>query len=462
MKALDLQEILDVIGGKVIFGNEEFIVKRVRKKPKAFTKGTLYFHFGKKNEIYQHNQGKQSFVVVSEELLDAQKLGDGVTLVQVKNIKKSYNDFLDYYRSLFNIPVVGVTGTAGKTTTKEMLTHILSIDRKVQATKRSYNATSINDKYLLGIDDKTEAAVIEMGVAYPGNLQTTGSLFKPQVGIITNIGIAHIEGCKSFKTYFNEKAHMLKILSNNGKLILNGDDENIKLIDLSPFKGTVLFFGQGESCNYRASNIMYSDNGMKFQLNYGGDTYHAFVPGLGHHTVYNALAVIAAAHSLGLEIDEILDRLKSYKHLERHNIAHIGLNRALIINDTWNSNPTSAYAALKVLQEVGKDKKTIAILGKLQRLGTQEKAEYLKMGEYMAKSGIDVLVTVGEDAKLMGQVAIDKGMDSSRVYFASSAQELEDMASQVLSENTVVLLKMSLDKMHLPYHKAVKKICNSS
>jgi UDP-N-acetylmuramoyl-tripeptide--D-alanyl-D-alanine ligase len=460
LKNLELRNIIQVIGGKFIFGDQEFIVKSVRKRPTALKEGTLYFHFHKKNQITpQFNKTKSPIVMVSEQIFDVDKLGSSITLVKVNNIEESYKKFLNYYRSLFSIPVVGVTGTAGKTTTKEMLTYILSIDRKVQSTKRSFNAIVLNDKYLLGIDDETGAAVIEMGVSHPGNLKNTGGLFKPQIGIITNIGIAHIEGCKKFETYLKEKAQMLKVLPPHGTLILNGDDDNIKLIDLSPFKGTVLYFGQGESCHYRACNIQYCDRGIGFELHYGGNTYSAVVAGLGYHNVYNALGAIAAAHSLGLEIGVILDRLRSFRHLERHNTIYTGLNQAIVIDDTWNSNPTSAYAALKVLEEIAEGKKTIAFIGKLQRLGTQEKAEYLKMGEYIAKSGIDMLITVEKDAKLMGQVALGMGMDSSKVYFVNSAQELEEIASQVLNENTIALFKMSLDKMNISYSKAVKRIC---
>ncbi|SDK72998.1 Mur ligase family protein [Natronincola ferrireducens] len=460
MKTLVLGDILKAIEGELIFGDEKFIIKSVKKRPKVFKKGTLYFHFHKRHPITsEFNLNKQSIVIVSEQTFDDEELGNTGMLVKVENIKESYEKFLDYYRSLFNIPVVGITGTAGKTTTKEMLTHILSIDRKVQSTKRSLNAVALNDQYLLGIDDETEAAVIEMGVSYPGNLRNTGKIFKPQIGIITNIGIAHLEGCKTFEAYLQAKAEMLQALSYGGKLILNADDDNIKLIDLSSFQGDVIYFGQGAACHYRACNIQYCDRGLEFQLHCEDDTYSAFISGLGYHNVYNALAAIAAAHSLGIEIQVILNRLRSFKHLERHNTIYTGLHEATIIDDTWNSNPTSAYAALKVLKEIANGKRTIAILGKLQRLGKQEEAEYVKMGEYLAMSGIDILITVEKEAELMGQVALEKGMDISNVLFAYSAEEVEKILSYLLNKNTIALFKMSLDKMNPSYRKLLQKIC---
>jgi UDP-N-acetylmuramoyl-tripeptide--D-alanyl-D-alanine ligase len=460
VKVLELQDILKAIGGEIISGNEKYKISSVRKRPIGIRPGTIYFHLHKENNIFpRFNQYKMPIVIVSDQIFDTEKLGKNVTLVKVKNIKGSYMDFLHYYRSLFDIPIVCITGTAGKTTTKEMLTYILSRDMKVQSTKRSLNSIARNGKYLLGIDDRTQAAVIEMGLSHPGNITYTGVLFKPQIGIMTNIGIAHIEGCKKFETYFNEKSQMLRVLPPNGTLILNGDDDNIKKIDLSPFKGTVLYFGQREGCHYRFSNIEYCNKGLKFQLNLGGDIYGVEVAGLGHHNVYNALGAIAAAHSLGLAIDVIIERLRRFKHLERHNTMYTGRNGADVIDDTWNSNPTSAYAGLKVLQEKTEGRTAIAILGKLQRLGSQEKAEYLKMGEYIAKSGIDILVTVGTNAELMGKTAIEKGMDPSKVYFTYSAQELEKVVSPLLNKSTIALFKMSLDKMHPSYRKVVKAIC---
>lgn len=162
---------------------------------------------------------------------------------------------------------------------------------------------------------------------------------------------------------------------------------------------------------------------------------------------------------MGLEIDVTLNRLENFEPLKRHNTQYVGINQSVVIDDTWNSTPTSVYAALKVLQEISNGKKPIAFIGKLQRLGIQEKAEYLKLGKYIAESQIDTLITIGKDAELIGKTAINEGMDRSKVFFVYSAEELEKMASMVLNENTISLLKMSLDKMDSSYRSAVRRIC---
>ena len=182
-------------------------------------------------------------------------------------MEEAYWKFIHYYRNLFQIPVIGVTGTCGKTTTKEMITQILEQDYNVDSTWMSMNSMSVNLRYLMRFDEDTEMAVYEMPVAYPGYLKVACQYFQPQIRILLNIGVHHLADCETPEVYMKAKAEITEGLDHEkGILILNGDDENIKkVVDVTPFKN-VIYFGKGEKAQFRAEKIQYGNKGMKFML----------------------------------------------------------------------------------------------------------------------------------------------------------------------------------------------------
>ncbi|EEG78871.1 Mur ligase family protein [Dethiobacter alkaliphilus] len=460
MKALPLKEILAVIDGEVIAGSSEFEIIDVKTSSPGLRNGTLFFHTKKGLTIDQNfNRYKKRVAIVTDKKIDLDQLNDNVTLITVDNSVNALASFTSYYRGLFTIPVVGITGTAGKTTTKEMLAHILRGEQNVQCTYKSMNGIVLNLKYLLGINEDTDVAVFEMGVSYPGNIRKSGAVFKPSIGMITNIGTAHLETCKTLERYIGAKGEMLEALDYKGQLLLNSDDENIKKIDLHPFKGQVYYFGQKSECAYRISQIEYAAEKMVFQLHVKGhSSKRVYVPGLGEQCVYNAAAAIAAAHLTGMDLSSCIERIGSFKQMERHVSVERGLNRATIIDDTWNSNPSSAYAALKVLQKIAENKKSVAVFGKLQRLGAKQHEEHVKLGARMKELGISCLITIGKDAQDIGDAAIQAGIAQANVFNVLSAEELQEKLLSITDENTVVLLKMSLDKMDQSYRRQIMTI----
>ncbi len=460
MKPLPLTDLLPVLNGKVVTGSRNFIVTDVKTKFKGLAPGTMVFDLNKKSLIYHNFKDyRKRIVIVTDKKAETGAYGDYVIVI-VKDVKKALSSFISYYRRLFSIPVIGVTGTAGKTTTKEMLAHIFRGDRKVQCTYKSMNGMALNLKYLLGINNETGAAVIEMALTHPGNVRTSGKYFKPQIGIITNIGTAHLETCGTLERYISAKSEMMEALDFRGTLLLNGDDDNIKKIDLSPYKGDVLYFGQSSGCEFLISNIQYKKKGMEFQLlNRVEET--VYVPGYGEHNIYNATAAIAAAHLTGVDLGMCIKRIRSFVQMERHLSVERGINGATIIDDTWNSNPTSAIAALNVLMKLAEGKKTIAVFHKLQRLGSKMYEEHRKLGQSIAENGIDLLITVGKEAKSIGEAAKRAGMDPNKIFNVLASAKLKKKLSLLADENSTILIKMSLGKMDSSYRSVLKELKSS-
>lgn len=454
---IDSNEIASNIEHLLIKNEHHFPIRRVVRKGKKITEQTLLFHSKRANVSLESINAFSDILIITNDLDVLGQIDNGMVMY-VADVRKAYWEFVDFYRGRFQLPVIGVTGTCGKTTVKEMLLHILREKYKVQGTFWSQNGTHLNLPYLLKLKKDTGAAVYEMGVAIPGNIRHSGRYFKPEIGIITNIGEAHLDGCRTLEKYIKAKGELLEVLPENGTLIINGDDENIKKLPISSFKGKVLTFGIKESADFQALNIRYDNGGMSFQLRHENNNYPIFIQEYGEHQIHNCLAAIAAAYVVGMSIEAAVDRVDKFKGLPRHTRIFNGPDGCTVIDDTWSCNPSSVRSALSVLKSFSREKKELFILGKMQRLGKQLYQQHKKIAEALIEmGGVDVLITVGAAAATTGKRAIELGMHPANVFFVETASELETLLEGLKREDAVMLFKMSLGKMPSSYGKVVQK-----
>lgn len=445
MKNLLLENLLPVLEGEIIKGGASQLIQNVASyDDHVITDHTLVF-IKKYRKSFPIPKNAKSIIIVTSQPNRLKGIQKDHTVVLVKEVKRAYFRFIHFYRNLFTLPVIGVTGTCGKTTTKEMISWILSEKQKVVKTIRSKNGLKRNLDYLLSMDETTESAVFEMGVSGPNQLLYSANYFQPKIGIITTIGTDHIEGFKSQEAYVKEKAGMVKAVR-NGTIILNRDDAIIKQLDLRSFKGNIMYYGTENTAHFRGHSISFNHEkaGMDFILSYQGNEYSCFIPGFGSHNVYNALAALAATSLVGVSLDDAIDRLKTFKHIERHLQFHEGVRGATIIDDTWNTNPTSIKAALEVLKETATGRKKIAIIGEIEELGEYSLREHEKVGELVIENEVDILITVGKQSKPICQKAVELGMDSSTVYTVDEKQALLKILNKEIDSNTTVLMKTSM------------------
>jgi UDP-N-acetylmuramoyl-tripeptide--D-alanyl-D-alanine ligase len=445
MKRLPLKIIIEIMNGEIEQGTDNLIIDDIVAGTKRVKQGTLLFdlHHGKYNQP-NINPKNGPYAIVTDKPANFVGLGENITIIRVTEIIDAYWQFVAFYRNLFNIPVIGVTGTCGKTTTKEMIKHILAGTYKVNSTYKSYNALFHNLGYLLDLDEDTQAAVYEMGVAFPGDLKTSCQYFKPQVGIITNIGVDHLQGLRTLDAYIKAKAELLEGMGFKGTLILNADDENIQKIDLHKFRGKVIYFGLGKQSHFKVSNITQEKDFLKFKLQYDDQTYHFSIPGHGEFNVFNTTAAITATHAIGFEIAEAGVRLASFQNVEKHFEFKNGINGSTIIDDTWSTNPTSVEAALKLLKSLSQGRKTIAVLGKMSLLGNQSTKYHYQTGEIVAALGIDQLIVIGDGADEIGLGALQKGMDQAKVNFCKESDATYEVLEKSLNQNSIMLVKTSM------------------
>ena len=388
MKPILTETLSTIVSGKITHGTSVGIQYGAYRLKQVKQKNTVLFI---EKRIMNWTELAQHFplVLVTEWHYGAHELPGEVTVIEVESSEEALWKFIRYYRNQFQLPIVAITGTSGKTTTKEMIKHITSHYKKITATQLSTNSRTAYFQYLLNIEQDTEAAIFETAVGAPGDLRRAGNYFKPTIGIVTNIGAHHLNYCKTLEGYIAAKGEMVEILDDSGTLIINADDENTKKIDLSQFNGKLIRVGKGLTNDFAASRMTYSAKGMQFTLHHKGQEHPVQVTGYGEHQVYNALAAIAAVVEMGLTIEQAASQLRTFRPLNKQLQLFEGLNSALILDDTWSITTTSLGAALNVLNELAGQKKRIAIIGTITDVGSWGRIIHKQAAEIIMEKGVD-------------------------------------------------------------------------
>ncbi len=277
-------------------------------------------------------------------------------------------------------------------------------------------------------------------------------LIRPNIGVITTIGTAHYGRLgNSVEGIVKSKSRLIQGMSSNGLLLLNKDDENTKLLPIEPFKGKIIYVGTRSGTDYQARNIKFQDNGMTFDVKLDDRSKSFFIPLYGSYNVCNALFAVAVGHILGLDDDDIAMGLRNIA-LPRGRQTILELNgHRTIIDDSYNANPQSVKAALDVLSELGKTKRTIALLGNMAELGEYSEAGHKEVGAYLADKKVDYLITYGDLAGTIGEAAVGCGFHDGRVRHCTEKDALEQLLINIFKPDTIVLVKgsrvMRLDKV---------------
>ncbi|MBD7985916.1 UDP-N-acetylmuramoyl-tripeptide--D-alanyl-D-alanine ligase [Sporosarcina sp. Sa2YVA2] len=440
VKILTTGYIRQLLQGTLTQGSDEMIIKHGAYRLKQVRhQHTILFV---KRKIVNWDTLKPYFpiVIVSDKPIELKTDMQNVTIIKVDDLDASYWRFIHAYRAMIDIPVIAVTGTSGKTTTKEIIYHLLSEKLNVAHTNSTNNSRTEHLKHLLSMGPETEVAVFETAVGAPGDLTNASAYLKPTIGIITNIGEHHLNYCKTIEGYIAAKGELCKALEPNGTLIVNADDKNIRTLDLKNFTGKLITFGLHARSDFQARDISFSSNGMFMTVIHLNKQYKMYVPGLGEHQVYNALAAIAAVNCIGIKISSLTERLKTFEPMNKQIQVVEGINNSIIIDDTWSITTTSLAAALKVLKAVGTSKKKIAVIGTITDLGSWGYIIHEHAGKILAKSEIDVLITIGEHARIMADY-VEMCNTVSEVYACTNHHRAYELLKILTNKNTITLIK---------------------
>lgn len=441
MQAVASKTIRQLVEGVLVAGSDDVVIKHAIDYKRHDLTKTHTLIFVRRNEVIDWEELQQKAPVVlltdkpEHELTQAPT---GISVIKVRSTLQAYWKFVTYYRQLFELPVVAITGTCGKTTVKEMLKYVLEKEYNVHASVSSKNEPRQSLPYLMGITKKTQAAIFELGLGNSGNILHQCMVYQPTIGIITNIGVHHLDGCGDEAGYIKAKAEIIEGLTPDGTLILNADDARTKKLPLANFKGRVVTFGIGQGM-IRASDIQYTKRGMKFKV-HADRTYQVFIQSVGEHEVYNALAVLAAVQEMGMSMQRAILRLRTFQPLAHHLQIIKGRASSTIVDDTWTTNPTSIEAALDVVQALSTGKKVIIVLGDINRLGRFERKYHQEIGRLLTKKRVDVLVTVGKKAQEIARQARIDGLQAE-IFIKQAGDNLAALLLPRLDAQTLVLIK---------------------
>lgn len=443
MKNMSLQKIADACGG-TYHGPEESLSREVScvviDSRKIQKDGLFIAIRGARvdgHTFIPQVMEKGALCSVSE-----QDLGDvPYPYIKVDSCEQALKDIAEHYRRSLDIKVVGISGSVGKTSTKEMIASVLSQKYNVLKTEGNFNNEIGLPLTVFNLREEHEVAVLEMGISGFGEMTRLARIARPDICVITNIGVAHIENLGSRDGILRAKTEMFAFMNPDGTIILNGDDD--KLRRFTPDNGIQpVYFGLDPSCPYHAEQIRNMGlKGTTAEFVTPSERFEAHISIPGDHMVYNALAGIAAGHALGMTADEIRQGIEQLVPIAGRNHL-IETDRYSIIDDCYNANPVSMKSSLSVLS--GADTRTVAILGDMFELGNSEKEMHYETGAFAADAGINVLICIGglsaETAR--GAREASSGSDMEVLHYDTKEDFLNE-AGQILHKNDTILVKAS-------------------
>ena len=361
--------------------------------------------------------------------------------ILVDSSLKALKDIAEYYRQQVSIPVVGITGSVGKTSTKEFIASVLSQKYRVLKTEGNFNNEVGLPLTLLRIRRSHQVAVVEMGISDFGEMHRLSKMARPDVCVITNIGQCHLENLKSREGILQAKSEIFDFMSEQGRVCVNGDDDLLAALDM--VKGSkVLHFG-------RSAGDVYADNvedrgllGSRALLHIGEEIVEVTSPLPGQHMVTNAAAAGLVGHVLGLTPEQIQAGVAGVQAVGgRSHI--IQLEKLTVVDDCYNANPVSMRAAIDLLSiAVGR---RVAVLGDMFELGENSDAMHGAVGNYAAEKGVELLICVGENSRHMFEAARQElqGSTEQQVYYFPDRESMLEQLPGLLQEQDTVLVKAS-------------------
>jgi len=437
-----IRELIKAVSGKIIQGDQDCLISRISIDSRTLIPGDLFFAIigsnfdGHDFIIEAFRKGAVGAVVFKDAstLLQNGQIDKNKIIIEVKNTLFALQDWSRHYKNKFNTVNICVTGSNGKTTTKEIIAHILSQKSPLLKTSGNYNNEIGIPLTLLQLNKSHKLLVAEMGMRGLGEINALTNFITPDLAVVTNIGEAHIGLLGSKDNIFKAKSELLQSLEKDGIAIINRDDPYFsKTLEIVKNK-KVYTFGVENMSDIMACNVrLVSNKGMRFTLVIQNDIRkEIYFPLLGRHNIYNALAATAVAFALGTELDLIERGLSSFKQLDLHMQLSNFYQGIKILNDSYNASPLSVKSALETLIEVAQNNRKIAILGDMLELGEKSDFYHQEIGEKVAKLSIDILITVGSGGKIIAQSSKEKGMTEERV-FSFEKNEKINLAKKLLS-----------------------------
>lgn len=444
MEPITLREVIEAVSGKLLgdFDDLDRTITHVFTDSREPEEGALFIplvgeRFDGHAFIHDALQGGGLGCFTARE---RESYLPGKFYIKVTSTQKALRDLARCYKKRYTIPYVAITGSVGKTTTKDMVAAVLGEKFKVLKTEGNFNNEVGLPLTLLKLDSTHEICVLEMGMNHFGEIEYLSGIVEPDVALITNIGDAHIENLGSRENILKAKCEIFSHMNPDGYVILNGDDPHLQTLrNTLPFQ--TVFCGTGEGLDYQAAEVMSDgEKGVRCHVKSPSSYYPVSIPALGKHMLYPTLMAAAAAEHFGMTGEEIARGVLQFAPTKmRMNIIRRG-EGITILNDAYNANPQSMRAAAEVLSKAGGSYK-IAVLGDMFELGALAPTLHASVGAYLGKAGIDCLIAVGELSRHIYKAAQEAMVPVT--HWCETKEEAKAILKQEVKPQATVLVKAS-------------------
>ena len=443
MNSLTISELVSATNGRLVFGNEsDCIIDVVIDSRKANKDNVFVAVIGENLDGHKFMQsayenGCKTFIKNASSSI---KLNSSdINLIEVEDTQIAVGNIAKYYKEKFDIPYIGVTGSVGKTTTRDMI--YATVSSRFNTLK---NEGNLNNHFgvpltLFNLDESYECAVIEMGMSNFKEIEYLANIVNPKIGVISNIGLSHIENLGSQEGILEAKMEIATNFNENNTLVVNGDDKFLATLKEKNLNYSLKTFGFNKNNDIYCESYEMNEEDLTFTCYIDGKKEEIFIPTVGEHNIYNAMAAILVGKELNISLDDIKNGLKNFKATKMR-LDIIKNNKMTIINDAYNASPDSMEAALKILGRY-KNRK-VAILGDMFEMGEHSEYGHRLVGRY-AIDNTDLLVAIGKDAIFMCDEAKSLGFDESNIYYFNTKEEAIENIDRLIKEDDVVLVKAS-------------------
>src|SRR5947207_4418478 len=441
MNSLPLSQIAQLAGGSISSGDQTVVVNKVSTDSRTLKSSELFVALRGENFDGQNFVESAAQIGAAGAIVESTWNGEipkNFALIRAKDTQQAYQDLAANYRKSLTLKVVAITGSNGKTSTKDFTAAVLAHRFRVTKTEGNFNNHVGLPRTILEAASADEIGVWEIGMNHPGEIATLAKVAAPDVAIITNIGVAHIEFMGSREKIAEEKAALAEAVGADGAIILNADDLFTKTI--ASRVGRKVILAGTNSGSIQAAEITQSGTGADFTILEGAHRCRAKLSVPGLHMVQNALLAVAAGRAFGLSLEECAAELVAAPLTRaRSQIKDIG--GVQFLDDSYNANPDSMKAALRTLVELDADGKRIAVLGEMHELGDQSERGHREVGETAAALNIDQLIAIGDAATAIAEGARHAGLQKTTVV--NSTSEAAELLNEIAAPGDLILIKGS-------------------
>lgn len=442
MASFTLEEIVRATGGEILHRGQVGFVSGVSTDTRSIQSGEVFIALIGENfnghGFLQTACAKKAAAVIISEADKAEGLDETVSIIWVKDTHQALEDLAHFHRMRFQVPVIGVTGSNGKTTTKDMITALLSTRFHVCATQKNFNNEIGLSMTLLSMTEQTEVCVVEMGMRGFGQIAELCRIASPTIGVVTNVGTSHIGILGSQANIAKAKGELIEALPDTGIAVLNGDDSYVSAMG-NFFSGKTMTYGLENHATVMGQDIHYEADQTRFTCKLFDEAFKVKLGVLGPHNVYDALAAITVARILGVDSRKMQKALAEFKPIgQRQTI--LDIHGISIMDDSYNANPLSMEMAFRSLKQLP-GKHHYLVLGDMGELGAFENELHYETGKKAAALGFDGLITVGPLSHQVAQGAKEGGLPLVEV--TESCEEAAKVLSTLAQPGDIVLIKGS-------------------